>query len=859
MNVIHKLTLRHLKLNKSRTLVTIIGVILSVTMLTAVTSIVSSAQDMFIRGTIASDGNWHAAFYDVPAEKIDVFHESDELKEVMLSSPLGYAPLEGSTDSYKPYLFVHQYDQASLDNLGLNLVEGRLPQTPDEIIISEHSIYSGGVDISVGDTITLPLGNRYAGDKEYQLSQGDSYIPEDEGGEVFVPDQTREFTVTGIVQRPSSESLSAPGFSVFTVLDDLATASTLDVHVQFTNISQALYAESEILAEMAGIENFADQVDYNTELLGLHGVSNNPLGNRILNALLTMAAIAIAIIMVGSISLIYNAFAISLSERSRHLGMLASVGATRGQKRSSVFFEGLVVALISIPVGLLAGTGGIGVTFAAINPLLEGVINTDAGFRLVVSPISIMAAVAFSLLTIFISTWIPSRRAAKISPIDAIRQTEDIQLRGKKVRTSRLTRRLFGFEAELGLKNLKRNRRRYRATVISLAISIVLYLTVAAFTSYMLFGGGMASDDINFDLEVGVDNLSFEEKWEFYQQVTKLKQVDSYSIEQTIQGEIWLDAGMASNYTIERTTPRDNQYHYRVTVKSLDDAALAKFSQKNDIEIGSSSQPAAILLNSARVRDYAEKKIVETNIIKAQVGDVLTIDHGPQGTGQIEIGAITDQVPMGTTRMYKTQDIELIVSETEFAAYRELLTEPAENAFVYLTSSEPESLEAEIRELHLANFGGNLVVNNYAQAVQNQRNILTLLTVFTTGFIVLITGICIVNIMNTISTSIALRRREFAMMKSVGLTPRGLKRILRYESIFYGLKALAFGLPLSLAINYLLYQSMGGAFEFAFTIPWANYLVAIFAVFAVVFVTMLYSSAKVKKENIIDSLKDENM
>ena len=216
--------------------------------------------------------------------------------------------------------------------------------------------------------------------------------------------------------------------------------------------------------------------------------------------------------MIGSISLIYNAFAISVSERSRHLGMMSSVGATKKQKRNSVLFEGFAIGLVSIPLGILSGFAGIGITFFFINPVLKSAMGISEGMRLVIMPSSIIVAVVVSVITILVSTYIPARRASNISAIDAIRQTSDIKITKRQVRTSKLTRIIFGIEGELGLKNLKRNRTKYRATVFSLIISMVLFLTVSYFTSSLEKAFVMTRDGINFDIQISVNTDGAEKK-----------------------------------------------------------------------------------------------------------------------------------------------------------------------------------------------------------------------------------------------------------------------------------------------------------------------------------------------------------
>jgi len=868
MNIINKLTLRHLMLNKKRTLVTIIGVILSVSMITGVTTFVSSAQDMMIRDSMATGGEWHARFENIDPAKSDVFLTSDEVHKTMFARNLGYAILEGSTNEDKPYLFVREFDEASLDSLALELVDGRLPERSDELVVSQHIHHNGGVKIEVGDKLELPIGQRWiSGERMGQdnpFTHGDDFE-----SEIFQPEFTREYTVTGIIERHRSEPHSAPGYTVISYLDrdSLGSSDWLDVSVTFKNVNKAIYQHGQDLAAQAGVTNsFADPhtgevtyfVRYNDSLLALHGVTDN---NAIGNVLNVFALIAITIIMVGSISLIYNAFAISISERSRQLGMMASVGATKGQKSRSVYFEGLLIGLVGIPLGLLAGTVGMGVTFLIVDPLLESLMNSPVGLHLVVSPISILVAVFFSAVTILVSVWIPSRRASKITPIDAIRQTQDVKLTGKMVKTSWLTRRLFGFEAELALKNLKRNRRRYRATVVSLSVSIILFLTVTAYANYMMVISNMYARDINYDMRVELWNVSSEVKRDFYSRVVTLEEIDEYVHEQRIYlGAMQVGPEMASDFVVDKFEASEGKYMYRIHIKSMDDDSFADYAQAVGVqtEIFDSGQFQAIAINQLRL--YWDGVYVESEVIKAKVGDTLEIKLDRDGiVEEITLAALTDKLPMGSSVWNDLQTLVLIVSENTLASLVQNSSIANIEAGLFINSSEPEALEEKIQGIHQELFGGRLFVYNQARAAQEERQILLLLMIFIGGFIALITAISITNIFNTISTSIGLRRREFAMLKSVGMTPKGFNRMIRYESVFYGIKALSFALPASLGINYGLYRAMGQGFHFPFTMDWVSYCVAIVAVFTVVSITMLYSSAKFKRENIIDSLKDENM
>jgi len=221
---------------------------------------------------------------------------------------------------------------------------------------------------------------------------------------------------------------------------------------------------------------------------------------------------------------------------------------------------------------------------------------------------------------------------------------------------------------------------------------------------------------------------------------------------------------------------------------------------------------------------------------------------------KLEIVALTDKAPMGVFPA-GVGGLSIIVSEQ---VLNQLMGEeeiPNLNTRILLKSTNPIKTQHEIEDMNER----NVYVFNAYQSRQQEQQIILLISVFTYGFIVLITTISIANIFNTISTSISLRKREFAMLKSVGMTPKGFNKMINYDSIFYGIKSLLYGLPLSIAVMYLIHRSLMYTFNYEFALPWTSILYVIIAVFVIVSSTMLYSSAKVKKENIIDALKQENI
>ncbi|MEH7238687.1 FtsX-like permease family protein [Bacillus sp. JJ1562] len=862
MNIINKLTIRHLKENKRRTLVTIIGVIISVAMITAVATLGVSFLNLIIRDQIASNGEWHVKYHDVNNEQIQAIENDSQTKKLILSNDLGYATLEGSDNDSKPYLFFKEYNTAGFQQFPIELAEGRLPFAENEIVISEAIADNAKVKYNIGDQLNVDVGKRmFAGEAE-PLDQSYS-LQTDENGviEKLQIESTETLTIVGTIKRPTWEPTWSPGYTVIKYMDEnsLNPTDKADAVVVLKKINGSLFKHSETLADEHGIQF----VSYNNELLRLYGVTKN---DSLRVTLFSLAGIIMTVIIIGSIALIYNAFAISVSERSRHLGMLSSVGATKKQKRNSVFFEGAVIGAISLPIGILSGLVGIGVTFWFINSYLEGALGVNEELKLIVTPASLLVACVVSIVTIFISTFLPAKRASKVSAIDAIRQTQDVKLSRKTVKTSKFVRSIFGMEAEIGLKNLKRNKRRYQATVFSLVISIVLFLSVSFFTDSLKKSLALSQENMSFDILVYGSQFDKED----LQPLTKLDFVTESSIVQTVNLNTWVDEEQLPSELQKQVIEnpdmlQDGQYRYYIALHGLDNDSFKKYAEKvgaDTTKFEKVDQPTAIIIDTISYKDFESGKFVETKSIETKVGNSLDLynmdfeDEEQISLGNIKIGALTDQFPMG---VYTTGigGLDIVVSEDvlkDVISGNERAKKEIET-YLFMNSSDPLKTQDKLDKMKQS----SMYVYNVYQSKQGQEQLMLLMSIFAYGFITLISLISIANIFNTISTSISLRKREFAMLRSVGMTPKGFNKMINYESIFYGIKALTFGLPISLVVMFLIYWSLGNSFDYGFTLPWMSILFVVIIIFIIVGAAMLYSIQKIKKENIIDGLKQESI
>lgn len=881
MNILARVTRRTLLKNRTRTIVTVIGVILSVAMVTAITTFIASMQDFLLRSVILDEGDWQASVQSETYAQAQELAANDAVAEAGLIHPVGSALLEGSANADKPYLYVQALDEAAFSLRGITAIEGRLPENDSELLIAEHIHTNGGVTCEVGQTLTLQVGERVY-DDGYPVAGNAMYDP-DGSPEGLRNTRTKIYTVVGICARPDLEAYSAGGYSVFTRLDpaSLGPDSTVDVPLKLKNPA----AVFEVMPRLA------DEMDirYHANLLRYMGISANDSFNTVLYS---MAAILIVLIMVGSVSLIYNAFAISVSERSRQFGMLSSAGATSRQIRHSVFYEAFLISGVGIPLGLLAGVGGIGVTLLFLGDTIveTGVLGgSGVDFKLVVSVPALVIAAVIGLATVLISAWIPSRRAARMSAMDAIRQTQDIRLRARQVKTSRLTRRLFGMEGELALKNFKRNRRRYRATVFSLFISVVLFVSVSAYTGMLRQSAGVVYDDTNFDLKIGTagreESTGEDLALSFLEELRNLDEVEQASMLNVSSSYILLPAGVLSAETREVLLPgrpeeltaqereslealgwqkEEDLYELSFQVVTLDDETFDGYLKELGLDKAAYTDPAnprGIVLDRFVDQNQAGQ-YVEGYILSHEKPLALTLSLFGSGMGnqvpslQVTASAFVDSSPLGLEESVTYPQVRLLVSRQvmEACAQGYVSGQPS----FAVSAADPDKAETAVNQLIDTGYSGYYCFNAAAE-MRETRNILLVIDVLCYGFITLISLITVANVFNTISTNVGLRRREFAMLKSVGMTPRGFDKMMNFECLFYGIKALLYGIPVSLAVAWLIQISLSSGVQTVYSLPWAAVGIAALMVFLVVFITMLYAMSKVRRENIVDALKNENL
>ena len=899
MNTLNKLTLKNLKLNKSRTIVTIIGILLSTALITVVAGIAASGQQTMINGQINFTGNFDLFISgNATNEDVKEIKANRNVEEVYINDYGDFVRIPNYENDKRPYAYVQTLTpKAFTDCFNLPLKDGRYPENGSELVLTQSFINNSAKEYKVGDTITLEKGVRKTADGtvipntnpygqefvyEEQEIMGETSATVNEIEEHFEVESSKKYKIVGILDEyytryfePSdggayfplltaaeSDDISKEGW-LFVKYTDEGEKNYIQTTSQITGVSEERLREYlNGSYDLKAGETKYGYFDVQTTLLSYKGYA---LSDNALLMFFTLAAIIIAIVIVASVFVIRNSFAISITEKTRLYGMLSSVGATSRQIRHNVLFEGFVLALIGIPLGILLGVGVVAILIQLLNILLADMLN-GTSFVYSVPVFALVLAVALSLLTILFSTLGSAFRASKIAPIDAVRGNNDIKIKKKQkaYKCPKFIKKLFGTGGEIAYKNLKRSKKKYRTTVISIVVSVAVFIAVSSFIQYGTEYSAKYYHEIDYNLSV--DRVDFYKEFDEinadFEMLSQLDGVENCRLEGILGGYIKrtdeLKDVLTDDASIYNFTSAESDFYY-LELLAFDDVTYKQKLKELGLDYNE-VKDKGILINNFEYLDENEH-LQKGELFKADKVKSLTVreSNDPANdeyykTVDIEIAKVYNSTPEALKHFRPSEsDVYLLVS---FDTLKNNYDIDYLSAGIYINAENANELEETIKELN----GGQTYSVYNVEKMANMYNAMTLvISIFAYGFIIVISLIGVTNIFNTITTNMRLRSKEFAMLKSVGMTKREFNRMIRLESLFYGLKSLIIGIPLGLLAGLGIFKAFSMNLATDFVVPYTAILISIVFVFAVVWLIMRFSISKVQKQNIIETIRNDNI
>lgn len=886
MQILNRLTIRNLKLNKRRTIVTIIGIILATALLTAVATMAVSLKESVTLRSKKVDGDFHLLLYDMTDKEKESVINNRQVESYYETHEVGYGVLDGCVNDSKPYVYIEALDSDTFEKAEINVTSGRLPEDDSEIVISSHIKTNGGVKYNLGDKITFDIGDRtYNGKKLYQ---NDTYR-EDEQLEAK---QTKTYKVVGICDRLpyGEEPRTAPGYSVITLANKADTSlNKSDIYLRFNK--KALKDRYDLTADILGV----DKTLFNKlnsgkledkEIQTLKSQLDKTHSYYINNSLIkyeafydssvafvyNMVAVVMVIIIITSAVCISNSFAISINQKTKQYGMLASIGATPRQIRKNVFFEAAFMGVI----GIVAGIGG-GLSASYILVVLSNKMLIDTfEMSIVYAPslLGVLLSIVLAIVTIVLSALVPAIRASRMSPIMAINHSEDIKIKSKSLETPKLIGKVWGEGGVLAYKNMKRNKRKYRVITISIALSVSTFIALYGFMSLLTESVNRYAND-KIDLRVYMSSYKSMSVDEANKKVSNIvnrinneTNITDFTFARGFYASLKDEPKYSSDYKevnkYEAGLAENNGYY--ISIISLGNEEYGKYIKKLGIS-KETAQSGGILVDNTYQYINNGNDIKYFNIYDGyKAGDVLTyridtsnssksLDNSKSSDDttlyDIRIVALSNERPFGYDNAYTSYGY-LIVSDDYM---NRIDTKNTDSTLLNINCDDPDKAQDIL--VNEFDIGKNNIVNA-AQERRNNENLILTIKIFLYGFIAIVSLIGITNIFNTVTTGMELRGKEFAMLQSIGMTKKEFDKMIRLESVFYGSKALIIGVVSGTLLSYVIYISAGES-QLRYVFPLPAIVIAVIVVIILLLGIMKYSIAQIRKQNIIETIRNENI
>ena len=855
MNIVSTLTLRHLQENKKRTIVTILGIAAATALITTMLAGVTSFFAFFGDMAIHEMGYWEGEFKNLTTEQVNELKEDARIKNVSVADAnvdiSGIRVQSDASERMRIGNIIHLDSQFMENKIFPNSYDGTLPVAEDEVAVEEKYITDNNLNIGVGDTITVELGNRYYYDPDGQkVVIGGNYNTNED----FETLELKSYKVTAILHgnRPTGS------YDLVHYISDDYVPKTNYVDIRINKIGFMSY---EILKKIAS-DHDLHYDSLNTEYLISCFAFNKD--SRGVASIVPVGIIALLIVIGTAVILIYNAFGMSLAERMRYLGMLASVGATKKQKRASIYFEAFALGIVGIPLGMLLGYIGAYFTLSFLGGKMisSGTLVGAKEFATTV-PVRLPFEVAvfiviISCLTIFISALIPAIKASKVMPIDALRQTNVIKVKARSLKINPLIKKIFGYEGEIAYKNIKRNGVKGAVITVSIAVSVTMFLTVMQFS-------GQVEAVNNYDWEIPYQvsvSVAESDSERFEEVLSSLHEVKDFYRNQFIQFD-FSEKPEDPNFIPPNRDILNTDYLNPKYKKAFDSKVISVCTipdeDFNDLLLKNGIDPEPYFsgeLKGVILNDYNRSGRKENVFNEGIIGQKLFYEKQEGNPPAITISEMVDyEKDNYIFDLVPKKCVVVYVPDSRYMEKAEEVLGDYATASYSIETSDSETLCNELYELMDTEEFHSYSIGDIEGSMATMKVVMLLLKTVMYGFTALITLIVLANMINTIYTGVIMRRKEFAMYRSVGMTEKGFKKMISLETILYALRALAVALPLSILVFYLMCKRAYSLEQFHLNL--GLYLAVIVVVFAIVGISMLMSISKVKNDEIIEVLKED--
>ena len=589
-----------------------------------------------------------------------------------------------------------------------------------------------------------------------------------------------------------------------------------------------------------------------------------------------------------------------MSEKKKYIASLSSVGATKKQICKIYFIEGLIITCIAIPLGLLISFGIDKLLINIFDNLFKSIqgniLNTtleptkDINLQLVYSGLTVVVSIVLVTAIIFLSILAPIINASKTTIIDMIRQTKFNKISKSSRKTPEFITKLFKMPGALAYKNVKRSRYKFVTMIISLTVSIVLFISITGYIENLETYNQLEDKDYNYKLFFYRENEQSDYSKEILDTLNQFNLIDSiygktnlntlilYADESKVNDSL-KEASQKINILSSYGGSENKSIRFLCNVITFDEPYYSEYLKQVGVDT-SLNDGECILVNHSKAKtkyynglyltNYSVGDTVELNTQSLEPEEIemlnqLSAKFGATAASNkvvnLKIQTVTDEIPKGAIQGLFGTEITLVINPQTF---RQLFYETLGvgkdmniNYDYYVYTSNPEGLDQMVTALS-AKYDGltRIYGTNYATEQQSNANEKLIKEILLYSFLILICVLCIINVINIVVSNIKSRRSEFAELQAIGMSKKQINKMLKLEGVFYGIISLIIGSVISITILYILYTKMLDTELYAFTVSIPILILTIVAVFGIIFVSIRYAKKQMNSENISDIIKE---
>lgn len=647
--------------------------------------------------------------------------------------------------------------------------------------------------------------------------------------------------------------------------EELSDGQTLVIDICFHNM-RTIYQDMLLIARQLGVSDNA--VAYHELLLSRYLVHDPQDTDPPL--LISFYLAVLLLVSVSLILIIHNSFAVSMNARVHQLGIFSSIGATPGQIRTCLLQE--AAALCIIPI-LLGSFIGIVLTFGNIqivNVLADGIVGRhEAVFAY--QPFVFAVTILASALTVFISAWLPARKLSKLTPLEAIKNTGELQLKRRK--KSCILARLFGIEGELAGNALKAQKKALRTAMMSLTLSFLGFTLMLCFltlseisTNHTYFERYQDAWDVMATIkDTPIENFAYDNEIHalndtdsvIYQKAGAYSSVPVGAISNEVKSLGGLEAIAGTSVSIA-----DSFYSIQSPIVIMDDRSFSEYCEQIGI---SPSGTGSVILNriwdstnsNFRYKEYVPFLTEELNTITLQNQDDET------ATVTIPVLGYTQEPPV-LREEYDNYALVQFLSVSSWKQIEEVIGNGEPDSYIRVLSTKDRTLtELNTIETELKNILGHEFTLEMENRVQERMDNDTMLN----GYKLIIGSLCallaLIGIANVFSNTLGFirqRKREFARYMSIGMTPEGMRKMFWIEALVIAGRPILITLPVTvLFVWFMITASYLNPMEFLAVIPIVPIVIFIAAILGFVVLAYYVGGKKILKCNLLEALQSDYM